>query len=121
MNKIKQFISTNRKFILQLLGFTIGYLITKSILFIFLILIFTILFIFSKEIYDSITNKIEFIIGIIGKTIKSFLFVMLYIFIMIPISIIQRIATKENKTSEKISYYIEIDKRTNTTSFKKMW
>lgn len=120
LNKnMKNFIIKYKKNILQFIGLSIGYLITNCIIFIALLVVFTVLILFFPNIYFKISSGIDAIINFIGNSIKSILFFLLYIFIVIPISLLQKIF-KTNKGNAE-SPFIEINKEIGSEDLIKMW
>lgn len=116
---MKYFILKYKKSIFQFIGFTIGYLITRSFLFLGLIVFFSLLIIFSPKIYFKFSNGIDSIINFIGNAIKSILFLMLYIFIIIPISLLQK-SIKRKNTKERNSF-VELNRKILKDDLEKMW
>lgn len=120
LNKnMKNFIIKYKKNILQFIGLSIGYLITNCIIFIALLVVFTVLILFFPNIYFKISSGIDAIINFIGNSIKSILFFLLYIFILVPTSLLQKIFKKNEKKSA--TYFIEVNKKITSEDLIKMW
>lgn len=116
---MKNFISKYKKNILQFIGLIIGYFITKSILFIALLVLFTVLILFFPNIYFKLSISIDAIINFIGNSIKNILFFFLYIFILTPTSLLQK-TFKKNK-EKSATYFIEVNKKITSEDLIKMW
>jgi uncharacterized protein YqhQ len=116
---MKNFIIKYKKNILQFIGLSIGYLITNCIIFIALLVVFTVLILFFPNIYFKISSGIDAIINFIGNSIKSILFFLLYIFILVPTSLLQKIFKKNEKKSA--TYFIEVNKKITSEDLIKMW
>ena len=116
---MKYFILKYKKSIFQFIGLTIGYLITRSSLFIGLLVFFSLLIIFSPKIYFKFSNGIDAIINFIGNSIKSILFFLLYIFIITPISVLQKLIKRKN-TKERHAF-VELNRKIIKEDLEKMW
>jgi hypothetical protein len=108
-------IKKHKEILLQILVFTsIGFLFHKTWMLYYAGLLVIILpFSQISESYIYLLNRI---INQVGVVIKTILFTLLFIFIMIPIGFILRIKKKENEEN-----YVIINKTTDKSSFLKMW
>lgn len=112
--KVK-WIKKHKEILLQILVFTcIGFLFHKTWMLYYAGLLVIILP--FSQISESYIYLINRIINQVGVVIKTILFTLLFIFIMIPIGFILRIKKKENEEN-----YVIINKTTDKSSFLKMW
>ena len=115
----RQFPAPYKPVIFQTIGFTIAYFITGKVFFIFILLSFIFLFIFLNNAYQSIMKGINFLITTAGNIIKTMLLFVVYLIVIIPISLLLKIAEKkENNTG---TFYEEITTAITADRFKKLW
>ena len=116
---ISIFISTYKKNILQFIGLIITYLVTKNNAFIVLFAFFSLLILLFPKIYFQISNSLDLFINYIGKTIKSALFFLVFILIIIPVSVLKKTFKKQKQKNE--THFIEINTEISSEDLVKMW
>ena len=117
---MRKLVQAYKKNILQVIGFTLGFLIFHKPLLLVFALVLLLLLLAMPAQAVVVTSFIDKIIEFIGKVIKNILLFLTYVIVVVPLSLTMRIFGKK-KTVETGSYYVMRNNSASPTDMTKMW
>ena len=107
-----QFVRKNKEILIQIIVFSIMGISFHKIYFIYFVATLLLL-LFSQKLSSKYIILLNQIIQIIGYSIKTLLFTILFVFILCPIALVKKKNLKRG--------YIERNRTSDKQSFEKMW
>lgn len=118
---MKTFLQKYKKNILQILGFIFGFLVFKKMIFLYLAIVFLFIVFLFPNLAKKINIFLDKIINTIGNAIKTIILIIIFIAVVFPISVLNRIIKKKNNSKEKNTSYFIVNKEFNKNDMKNMW